>query len=257
MIQILRPDEAPVSLKKLGGNQTLIDCAAYDARPDDYDSGKAKFSFNRRYYATKVVKDRLFKACNGKCCYCEKKLPRSYLHVEHYRPKSCVRQTTGQKNDDFPGYYWLAYRWDNLLLSCLDCNSTFKHTYFPLADPKKRARSHHMNISEEQPLLLDLASQNPRAHIRFDQEAPTGLTVEGRVTINGLGLRRPELMEDRLSKIDDINARLVILAAAKTHPDDAHLKDKANKALRYIEASRLPQAEFSSMVVDYLAGFGL
>ncbi len=63
-------------------------------------------TFNERY-KYEDIKEKLINIYNDKCAYCESKERR--LQVEHFRPKS--------------KYYWLAYSWDNLLLSCSACNS--------------------------------------------------------------------------------------------------------------------------------------
>ncbi|HEY2293622.1 MAG TPA: hypothetical protein VGM86_23195 [Thermoanaerobaculia bacterium] len=256
MIRIRRPDKSPASLKRWGEKQTRLDCDAYDACPSDYQSGAKKFP-KKEYYSAKAVKDLLVEIHHGKCCYCEKKFTRSNLHVEHYRPKSGFRQTLDQKQDDLPGYYWLAYRWDNLLLSCHDCNNLCKGTRFPLANPKKRARSHNDEVEQERPLFIDPTRQDPRKHVSFDQDTPRSDTRQGRMTIEGLRLRRPELREERLEKLAYVNARLAILAAAKKHPVDAELQAEASKARQFLEAAKRPEAEFSAMVEDYLAQLGL
>src|SRR6185436_16823168 len=199
MIQIQRPVDGPSILKRLGEEQTRIDCAAYEKCPEAYRSGKKRFQKRekRKYYSRKEVKDLLVKMHNSKCCYCEKKLWPRYLHVEHFRPKHGVRQSLDDKKDELPGYFWLTYRWDNLLLACLDCNSRFKDTLFPLENPKERARSCNDDLGKELPLFVDPVGQDPRDHIRFDGDAPEGLTLQGRTTIDGLRLRRAELTEDR------------------------------------------------------------
>lgn len=256
MIQIRRPDKGPASLQRWGEKQTRLDCDAYDNYPGDYQSGSKKFP-KKKYYSARAVKDLLVKVHHSKCCYCEKKFSRANLHVEHYRPKSGVRQSLGQTKDELPGYYWLAYRWDNLLLSCHDCNNLCKGTYFPLSNPKQRARWHVNDLGKERPLFIDPAGQNPRKHIRFDHDAPKSDTPQGRMTIDGLRLRRTELTEDRLRQIDNVNVRLAILAGAKKNPDDAELQAEARKASQFLEAAKRPEAEFSSMVKDYLAQFEL
>src|SRR5215212_9268949 len=107
MIRIRRPEKGPASLKRWGEKQTRLDCAAYDACPDDFQQGARRFP-KKEHYKTKTVKDLLVEIHHSKCCYCEKKFSRSNLHVEHYRPKSGVRQTLDQREDEAPGYYWLA-----------------------------------------------------------------------------------------------------------------------------------------------------
>lgn len=72
----------------------------------------------------KVVKDQLFAESNNKCAYCEATTKIvSPGDVEHFRPKS--------------KYWWLAYCYDNYLVSCSVCNSTFKGNKFPLIDETK------------------------------------------------------------------------------------------------------------------------
>lgn len=67
-------------------------------------------------YKTDDIKSALDHIYHGKCAFCETKS--ESMHVEHFRPKR-------------GGYYWLAYSWDNLLLSCPTCN-TNKGDEFPL-----------------------------------------------------------------------------------------------------------------------------
>ncbi len=70
-------------------------------------------------YKVKSIQKKLSDIYHLKCAYCEKKLLDVPKHIEHYRPKR-------------GGYYWLAYSWDNLLLSCGECNSA-KGNKFPTA----------------------------------------------------------------------------------------------------------------------------
>lgn len=77
------------------------------------------------------------------CAYCEKYLDsRSYFDAEHFRPKGKVTEqgtaspvnTTRADGTEIahPGYFWLAYRWENLLPSCQACNSGHgKQNQFP------------------------------------------------------------------------------------------------------------------------------
>lgn len=68
----------------------------------------------------KVVKDQLWVESINKCAYCEAttKLV-AHGDVEHYRPKKL--------------YWWLAYCYDNYLVSCQLCNQVFKRDAFPTA----------------------------------------------------------------------------------------------------------------------------
>ncbi len=256
MIRITRSNPGPWSLKRFGNRQTVRDCTEYDATPNDYQSGARKFPI-KDYYGSPKVKELLVNVHHSKCCYCETTLPREYLHVEHFRPKAGVRQNLNQGKDELPGYYWLAYHWDNLLLACLACNVTNKKTFFPLSNPLQRARCHHDNVANEQALFVDPAAQDPRLHIRFEGDAPKGLTTQGKKTIAGIGLRRPLLREARLEKIGEIDMRLTILGLAERYPQDADLQVKANEARRFIMSATRPESKFSAMAIDHLSTLGL
>src|SRR4051794_18761795 len=92
MVRIRKPTRVPKTLAKKGAEQTTKDCADYDSCPDAYQAGKRNLE-RYSYYNGKAVKQALMKAHYGKCCYCEKKYsePR-LLAVEHFRPKSGVKQ---------------------------------------------------------------------------------------------------------------------------------------------------------------------
>ena len=72
--------------------------------------------------------------------------------VEHYRPKGAIGSG---KTKIRPGYYWLAYNWNNLYYACADCNQYRKRAAFPLVDETNRALDHHGAIGNEDPLILD------------------------------------------------------------------------------------------------------
>jgi hypothetical protein len=78
----------------------------------------------------------------GMCAYCEAAVEAVYVgDAEHYRPKGKVTQrdaygrevtVTCSDGNPHPGYYWLAYDWNNILPSCYKCNTSYgKGTQFP------------------------------------------------------------------------------------------------------------------------------
>lgn len=252
MIRIIKPVHGPKSLIEKGALQKRKDCDNYDACQNDYRAGKKKFESKRSIYASKEVKRILSKAHHNKCCYCEKKFfAPIFLAVEHFRPKTGVRQSRGQK-EERPGYYWLAYEWENLLLSCHDCNSTYKQTLFPLANPKRRARSHRGNTAVEKSLLVNPAAQDPREHIRFRGDAPEPITNIGRITIDVVGLERPSLREERLEKIAMLRRCRELTELAAKRPRNRKLRDLVNEFRNVLRSAILPNAEFSSMAQDLL-----
>ena len=248
MIQINRINPAPTKLRELGSLQTALDCSAYEEAPEDYISHRKRFP-DKRHFSRRDVKDVLMKMHHNKCCYCETKLHTSaYLHVEHFRPKAAVRQSRAE-NNEFPGYYWLAYCWENLLLACFDCNTTHKGTLFPLEDPAERARSHNDDLRKERERLVDPSEEDPRDHIRFEGDLPVPQTERGRHTIEELGLRRPALTEERLHWFQIIE-RHIDMVKATSFPEIEALQ---HEAARFVELAMQPDAEFSSMVIDLVA----
>ena len=58
------------------------------------------------------------------CAFCESKV-RHIAHgdVEHFRPKAGYEQGHRFNRN---GYFWEAYRWENLYYSCQTCNQVYK-----------------------------------------------------------------------------------------------------------------------------------
>lgn len=243
---------APEVISIDGVEQTRRDCENYNACADDYHSGKVKFNILGSIYNADGVKQSLLAAQHDKCCYCESKFgATSYGDIEHHRPKGAVKE-----EPEHLGYWWLAYVWDNLLVSCEMCNRTHKGTWFPLRNPAARAKTPADNIDAEEPLLINPALQDPRNHIRFKADAPEGLDDIGRTTIKVLGLRRKDLQEARLEQFNKIkmNFGLVYLKAlAAFFEQDEELKRKYTSEFEtFIEEVRRADAKFSSMAQDLI-----
>jgi uncharacterized protein (TIGR02646 family) len=256
MVRITKTPEGPKGLTTKGAAAQKLVCADYDACPKDYNTGRKTLPKSRNgIYGSSAVKQMLMKAHHNKCCYCEQVFgaPRD-LAVEHFRPKSGARQARRGKETYHPGYYWLAYDWDNLLLSCHECNSTYKQILFPLVNPKRRARSHHKNIALERPLFVHPALQDPRDHIRFHEDSPKHLTEIGRVTIEEIGLDRPLLREARLKELKRLRFYRKVIVDAGKHPGSQPLQNLANEAREFLKDAIRPEAAFSSMAQDFLNG---
>ena len=257
LIQIRRADSAPATLEQLGSRQTERDCAAYEEAPEEYKSGRRRLS-DKRYYSRQAVKDVLRKMHHDKCSYCETKLyTPAYLHVEHFRPKAAARQSRAE-HDEYPGYYWLAYCWENLLLACFDCNTTHKGTLFPLVDPSQRARSHADDVSREREQFVNPSAEDPRNHIRFEGDLPVAQTERGRHIIEGLGLCRSSLTELRLQRIREVevNIKIIQIIEAMQSPKKEAFLDDICEARSFVEKAQGPECQFSSMVMDFVAQQG-
>jgi len=251
MIRIHKPAKAPKILTTKGVAQTQTDCMKYDQNPTDYHTGMATLTVDNKIYGAKSVKNALMRAQHKKCCYCEAKFPpTSYGAVEHYRPKGAAKQGRGQPIE-YPGYYWLAYDWDNLLVSCEVCNTSCKGILFPLMDNNTRARNHHDNLAIERPLLAHPGLEDPRDHIRFRGEAPEPRTEVGRITIQELGLRRAELEEARRQRLAVIK-RLRDVVELLQDSTDLNAQTLLHQVQEDLDAAVCPEAEYSAMARDFL-----
>jgi uncharacterized protein (TIGR02646 family) len=181
--------------------------------------------FNFEVYRNPELVEALEKVFGKKCAYCEG----NFAHVtpkdiEHFRPKSEI--ATGV-NTLRPGYFWLACEWENLLVSCPDCNRSRHHdvpgqdakvklgkeTQFPLSDEGFRLRKQGSLVNEEGVrLLLDPCTDDPEQHLTFDvkgliharSDGNGKLSAKGAASITVFALQRKDLVEDRLRVLNDL-----------------------------------------------------
>jgi len=175
----------------------------------------------------------------GQCAYCETIVTDNTRgEIEHYRPKSSVQdenwspvQRPGVDGpEDHPGYYWLAYEWQNLLLSCMLCNQVGpqraygKGTRFPVAG--QRAWEPGQEGAEEA-LLLNPCVDDPTEHLRFLPESGLlkPLTDRGRVTIELCGLNLRGLPEGRKRNYDDVISRLYMIVVETKHDQPRRIEE--------------------------------
>ena len=188
--------------------------ARYDADPAACRTpGNHRLNVPATLYNDKAVKRKLIADQNEKCCYCEARFQHvGYGDVEHYRPKNGFRQPPGAALEK-PGYYWLAYDWDNLLFSCKRCNIGHKRNAFPLANhPGGRAYSHHDALTLEQPLLLHPVHDSPALHIAFRGAVAVGISARGTATIDICGLNRKDALERRRTHIANLESHELMAA---------------------------------------------
>ncbi len=159
-----------------------------------------KYVGNNRY---STVKEELHEIYHNKCAFCESDITAgSYNHIEHYRPKAI--------------YYWLAYSWDNLLLSCPKCN-TKKSDLFEIENENRAEYDNeslnelHNKISEydniEQPKLLNpeqTTEEELKSHFSFTPKGKL-LPISERMkyTEKLCDLNRTELVKKRFALLND------------------------------------------------------
>lgn len=211
----------------------------YQKHKNKYDDGSKKFIFNSDIYGNKVIKEALKNAQNDKCCFCESTVSHiSYGDVEHFRPKAAYKQN---ENDayQYPGYFWLAYDWDNFMFSCQICNQRYKKNLFPLKNTSHRDVE-NQNIKYENPLLINPTKENPEDWIIFEKAfiKSKNNSKKGETTIKVLGLKRNELWEKRNSKYKMINSLIQMI---EINPEHA----------KSIEAKKMLETDFFKIKAEY------
>jgi uncharacterized protein (TIGR02646 family) len=244
MIRIHKPVAVPSKLMAEGKNKAAEHYAEYIANEIDYQSGTKTFNFSNSIYNHPSVKDALVLAQHKKCCFCES-LVGNDGDVEHFRPKSAYTQN---KKLERPGYYWLAYDWDNLYLSCSACNQRQKKNLFPIADTKKRAHLHNYDITIEEPLFIDPGKDDPSKHIGFRGGMPYAIrgNKKGKTTIENLALDRNILKDVRLKHLNRMRIIHKLIQAAEQYQDDHELQKLSQQAKEELEYAVSDQGEFAA-----------
>lgn len=185
-----------------------------------------KKSFTFRIYKHPELMAALEQIFVKKCAYCESRFAHvTPKDIEHFRPKSEIDTGTGKLR---PGYYWLAGEWQNLLVSCPDCNRgrkfkvpgqatpvrLGKSTQFPLRNEAGRIRDAGSAISSEDAirLLIDPCKDQPDRHIMFDdqglihprRDAAGVPSAKGVASITAYALQRKDLVEERLRVLNSL-----------------------------------------------------
>ncbi len=185
-------------------------------------------------------------AFHGKCGYCECPV-KDFQHgdVEHFRPKA---QVTKEKDEpiDHPGYHWLAYDWQNLLISCQKCNQISqrgkqkigKGCRFPVLGIHAQTPE---TIAQEKPLLInptsDLPEDLPSKHLAINADGTLqGLTDRGKTCIQVFGLNiREQLVSQR--KIAYRESLLLQAALKSNSPEE---RDRAIQEIIAIKKGKEP-----------------
>ena len=221
-----------------------------------YDAGEREFTFDASVYGHLTVKEALITAQHGKCCFCERKIG-AEGDVEHFRPKGgfCQGKRTSVGK---PGYYWLAYEWANLLWACPICNQRFKQNYFPLRDPATRAVSHQVDVTQEEPLLINPSETDPALLIGFRQEVAysIGGNAQAKATIEVIGLNRPNLIEERREHLTHLKRLRQVLHQRK-YAETAEGQALLAETRAFLQQATRDSAKFAAMARAEAAGVNI
>lgn len=217
---------------------------------EQVNNGNKKICIDYNTYGHTSVKRQLISDQHNKCAYCEQTLNGDFGDVEHFRPKAGYCSTCMIVKS--PGYYWLAYDWDNLMMSCSTCNRRYKRNFFPLLDEASRDIEHR-DISKEVPLLINPVKENPGKHICFEQHIikprftdgikdPIGLTTIETFKLND----RNDLVERRRQRWEEYMAMRKLITVITLHPEVCTAVD-AQLVQNAFDQMKDEQAEFTGM----------
>lgn len=209
----------------------------------------------KEWYKHPDVKKQLLRDQYNKCAYCERKRGGDYGAVEHYRPKAHYQQKKHDHVKNTTGYYWLTNVWENLLYSCTECNSTCKRNLFPLADPARRNTA-SCDISQEEPMLINPASDHPEAIIGFRQEFAVPVQSQGlmfekaNTTIEVLQLnKRKDLLEQRRRHVESFRLLCAIRDELIQYNCTKSLIEKTQAEINKFKS---PDAEFLGVIINQI-----
>jgi len=220
----------------------------------------------------------LLRMTANKCAYCEGEITGQPGDVEHFRPKRRVVDENfkplhaihSKKGPiPHPGYFWLAYEWENLLPSCTDCNRFRKHAdekggkptkagkadRFPLKDETTRACEPD-KVELESPLLIDPSKVDPQNHLEL---LPDGrirpLSEEGEKTLEIFGLNLHGLIRLRRDAYDStLDTIENYISKLRNNPERRRLAERINQmaagASAYTSMRRLAVKEFQKQAAE-------
>jgi hypothetical protein len=205
--------------------------AAIQSLIDDHNANDT-LTITNLYKEQKAVYFDLHSNFYGKCAYCESSIASNQPgDVEHFRPKGRLTDSNNKPImiDDgnggqipHPGYYWLAYHFENLLPSCIDCNRPSrgnsggtligKWDQFPVKGNRATQPGEEVH---EQPLLINPSLEDPDNYLEIDELGILhGRDDRGEKCIDLFGLNmREALVNERKSAYENVKdkARIIII----------------------------------------------
>lgn len=250
MIRIDKDKYPPEIRYKIGPNKGLLTWRVaernvlrdYNTDPSPFNDGSYTF---RKLYGYEEFRNALEKCQGSKCCFCEQ--PISGGDIEHFRPKSSWQQdyNTGMNR---PGYFWLAYRWENMLISCSKCNENGqKGTLFPVVGT--RVTSYTASCSTEDHVIINPADEDPSNYISFNKHSPIGIDSEGRGNENIRIFKLKDRADIGSSRRDHFTLyETQKLIASLPHPFGPITQDHINKAKVHLRVAQKKKQKFAGMI---------
>jgi 5-methylcytosine-specific restriction endonuclease McrA len=216
------------------------------------------------------LKPRLSEISYHKCWYCETNEARSDTAVDHFRPKSAVKECP-----EHDGYWWIAFSWENYRYCCQFCNEKRKDqdtgftggkgTCFPLVTPETRVFEPG-DLYGENPVLLDpfvkadvmsLAfEEDGTAQPRWQEDTYPILNRRARESILLYNLNKKELKERRQTMVC-LRIKDLITRGDKyfqrMQNNDPSARDSYNEVVEDLLSMVSRQAEYSAAAMSIIS----
>lgn len=219
-----------------------------------------------------ALRDAFEAVSGGKCWYTECLNPGADNDIDHFRPKGKVRE-----DRQHPGYYWLAFDWRNMRLSCQRANrpriapgarvAGGKSTHFPLLATGARAGGPGDDLRLEHPALLDptdptdpiLLTFLPNGEIDLSPQFRGIPSAEAKITASRLGLHLnwPKFVEGRMTLYNVIERD--VERGKREAPGDFGGVPQASQAFKDIigdlQRRMRPTAQYAAAAKVYIESF--
>jgi hypothetical protein len=235
------------------------------------DKQRRKELIDKYHTRWTALRPFLSELSHDKCWYVECKNPGTDDDVDHFRPKLRVDEAP-----DHPGYYWLAFDWMNLRLSCHRSNrlrvnpktseTGGKGNHFPLVEPELRAYDPTKSYKQEHPGIFDPCNPADPPHITFRPNGEAALSPEYKgseiaekrwdYTRLCLHINWPDFYEDRLVLYQRI-FRLIDRGKREEPPGGlgAQVSDSFKDTIRDLQELMKPHQDYSSAAKVYIQSF--
>lgn len=198
-----------------------------------------KFSFEPAVFASTPVVDGLVELFMHKCAFCESAVGLSSVpQVVQLRPAQAALDVDGTIAPDH--YWWLAYEWENLYLSCPQC-ARVRGTRFPVEGERARPVAKGDALDEERPLLLDPCRDAPEQRLLYLTDSTVVSDDErGRTTCEMFDLNRPALVAARRDAAGVLEGEIERALKRRRKPDSELPRNTLERLLD-------PSREFAGM----------
>lgn len=178
----------------------------FHERTDKYRK-QEKLVFEPVHKIRMQIIDELKIQFNGKCAYCESPIGKSEAGlIDHFRPTHEAKDL--DKSFFADHYWWIAYDWKNLYLSCEEC-SKYKSSWFPIEGVRARLKAPWKELLKEKKLLIDPCTDEPSLHCEYTRDGRMmAKSKMGEVTIELLKLNRARLIRQRKEAVDTLELTL-------------------------------------------------